>query len=173
MAASTQGLVFLKIKFKNHGEQKGASKIKKMGGMDVANMIEVHEINHVISIPHDTASGFVKGRRQHSPFEFKIQLDGGSCVAQLADAACKNDTFEEAVFHFFKTNEKGDTINNYKITLRNGVITKYATCMPNVHDTRIQSNLGAFCELAISYNEIAWNSEEYKAMGEDKWGEQK
>jgi type VI secretion system secreted protein Hcp len=172
MAMASQNLGFLKLKMKNAGAQKGAGKILKIGSLDVKEMIEFHQLDHQIDVPFDEQHGGAKGRRRHRPIRFRIDLDAGPCVAQLANCACKNDTIEEAKFHLHRTNEKGESEIFYTITLKNGVITEYNTHLPNVHDKNVQGSMGAFVEIGVSYEEITWECPVWKTTGNDSWKNQ-
>lgn len=164
---SAQTKVYLDCKFQKNGHMDGSPLVKKAGSLDVSKMLECSYIQHEIKAPVDMLSGQARGRRQHSPFHFLIELENAS-VPLLYQALCSNDSFESAKFHFPRTNPKGETEIYQEILLTNGHITSIELVLPNVLDPTVAANIPAHLKIGFSYMDIEWNNIA-KKTGKDSW----
>ena len=161
---------YLDIKFNKNGAIEGSPRVKKIGSLGVEKMIEFWAFTTKISTPADKASGHLVGRRIHEGIQISYEVRNAGAVL-LLNALCTNDKFAEGTFHFFDTNEKGESYEVYTLKITDGAVIAVETHLPNVHERHTEKEMPFYHTATFSYAKIEGTNFAKKAFTDD-WSNQ-
>ncbi len=121
-----------------------------------------------ITSPRDVATGQASGKRAHQPV--LILKPFGASSPQFFQALTTNEVLKTVVFDFYKTNENGEEINYYTVTLTNAIVSSYKQFIGPLDNEKFNpANTGLYDEIKFTFQKITVEDKVGKTMSTDDW----
>jgi type VI secretion system secreted protein Hcp len=141
------------------------------GSVDVVGRegsIEIHGLNHGVSIPTDDATGKATAIREHAPYIFSKEIDSSSLY--LYKAVTTGQMLQSAEVKFYRINDAGQEVEYFNVTME-GV--HVVTVGPMMHD--VKSSYGEKRNhlemIELMYEKITWRYVDGNIIHSDSWNE--
>lgn len=130
--------------------------------------IELLSQDHSVYIPTDNNTGKLTGTRVHTAFQLTKEIDAST--PYLYKAVTTGQTFNEAVFRWYRINEAGTEVEYFNTTLEKVKVVKVAPKMHDIKDaTKEKHNHLEMVELR--YEKITWRYLDGNISHSDDWNE--
>lgn len=155
--------VYLRLKDNAGADLKGSVTVKGREGS-----IELLSQDHSVHIPTDNNTGKLTGTRVHTAFQLTKEIDAST--PYLYKAVTTGQTFNEAVFRWYRINEAGTEVEYFNTTLEKVKVVKVAPKMHDIKDaTKEKHNHLEMVELR--YEKITWRYLDGNISHSDDWNE--
>jgi type VI secretion system secreted protein Hcp len=145
--------IFASIEGTKTGKFKGDSKLKPH-----ADETTVLAYGYGVVSPRDAASGLPTGKRMHKPLV--ITKEVGAASPQILNSLSTNENLKSVVVNFWKTDNRGGSLNYYRVTLTNGSISEVK---------QYTANGGVLEDVSFTFQKIRQEDLVAKTVWEDNW----
>lgn len=118
-----------------------------------------------LASPRDPLSGQATGRRRHQPIMFRKRV--GAASPQLAAILCANKRCDKVRFDFARSDEEGNEIVAYAITLEKATIASIKLVVPETDQAT--SSRDFYEEVTMTFQKITWEHVQAKTIATDDW----
>jgi len=139
------------------------------GNVDVQDRegsIEVIAFSHGVSLPFDSATGKITGKRNHAPISFEKEFDSSS--PYLYKAVSKGQTLKSAEFKWYRINHAGQEEEYFNMLLEGVKVVSVSPGMPNAKMASL-SPINHMESVALMYERITWKYCDGNVIFTDSW----
>lgn len=104
------------------GQKQGQFKAEATAPKRKDRWIPFSSFEYEVDAPRDSASGLPTGKRQHKPIT--VVKEWGAATTQIFGALVANETLQDVIFEFIKTNPSGEEHVFHRITLTSATISR-------------------------------------------------